>query len=92
MLETIAHIIGLVGMACVVVAFHMTVNGHWPGQSVKFNSVNLVGAILLLISLCVHFNLGSFVIELFWIAISLRGLWKAGVLRCPDYLRVFNRG
>jgi len=38
--------------------------------------MNLVGAILLLISLCYNFNLASFVIELFWITASLIGLYK----------------
>lgn len=69
-----AHIIGLVGMALVVLAFYQTVSGKWDSQGESFNVVNLCGAVLLLISLCVHFNLGSFVIELFWIAISLKGL------------------
>lgn len=69
-----AHIIGLVGMALVVLAFYQTVSGKWDSQGESFNVVNLCGAVLLLISLCVHFNLGSFVIELFWIAISIKGL------------------
>jgi len=38
--------------------------------------MNLTGAILLLISLCYNFNLASFVIEIFWIAASLIGLYK----------------
>jgi len=41
-----------------------------------YNMMNLVGAILLLVSLCFKFNLASFVIELFWIAASLVGLYR----------------
>ena len=41
-----------------------------------YNMMNLTGAILLLISLCYNFNLASFVIEIFWIAASLIGLYK----------------
>ncbi|MGS0468886.1 CBU_0592 family membrane protein [Cobetia marina] len=42
--------------------------------------MNLSGAILLLISLCINFNLASFVIEVFWIVASLVGLvrWLMG--------------
>lgn len=74
MISIIAHLIGLMGMALVVLAFYQTVDGKWDSQGELFNVVNLSGAILLLISLCVHFNLGSFIIELFWIAISVKGL------------------
>ncbi len=92
MLDIIAHGIGLLGMLCVVFAFHKTVSGQWAGQSVEFNLLNLVGAILLLISLYFHFNLGSVIIEIFWIAIALKGLWTSGYITVPDYLRLFNMG
>ncbi len=91
MLDIIAHGIGLLGMCCVVLAFYKTVTAQWSGQSFEFNMVNLVGAILLLISLWFHFNLGSVIIELFWIAIALRGLWSGGYIRFPDYLRIFRK-
>jgi hypothetical protein len=45
-------------------------------KSLSYNMINLVGALLLLVSLCFKFNLASFVIELFWIGASLIGLWK----------------
>lgn len=70
------HIVGFIGMLFVVVAFYATVAGRWVGTSMIFNGVNLVGAVLLLISLLIHFNLGSFIIEVFWILISIKGLTK----------------
>ena len=45
-------------------------------SSLYYQVLNLSGAILLLISLCVHFNLGSFIIEVFWIIITLYGMFK----------------
>lgn len=72
-----AHLIGFLGMICVVLAFYRTVQGQWSSQGLVFNVVNLAGAILLTISLIVHFNFGSFVIELFWMAISLKGIYGA---------------
>ncbi|WP_235602800.1 CBU_0592 family membrane protein [Piscirickettsia litoralis] len=53
-----------------------------PG-SLPFSIINLVGAILLLISLCIHFNLGSFIIEVFWILISLYGIAKWLLKKTP---------
>lgn len=77
MIGNIAHIVGFLGMIMVVLAFYQTVSGVWSPQGHLFNVVNLCGAVLLLVSLLVHFNLGSFIIEVFWIGISVKGLIKS---------------
>ena len=77
MISLFGHLIGFAGMLCVVLAFYKTVHGTWSNQSRKYNQVNLAGAILLIISLFIHFNLGSFIIEVFWIMISLKGIYNA---------------
>ena len=71
-----AHIIGFVGMMFVCYAFYLSVSGTAKHTDSKYLWTNLVGAILLIISLCVHFNFGSFMIEVFWVIISVTGLWK----------------
>ena len=68
--------IGFVGMVFIIIAY-----GTNQFQIVSQNSwyyllLNLVGAILLLISLSIHFNLGSFLIQVFWIAIAIAGMFK----------------
>ena len=72
----IFQVIGFVGMICVVYAYFLLQIDKIDQKSLKFQLINLVGAILLLISLCVHFNLGSFIIEVFWIGITLYGMYK----------------
>jgi len=67
--------IGFVGMAFVVVAYLLLQVNKYTIKSLEYQLLNLVGAILLLISLFVHFNLGSFVIEVFWIIITLYGIF-----------------
>jgi hypothetical protein len=42
-----------------------------------FNALNLIGAILLLISLSVNFNLAAVVLEVAWGIIALIGLIRA---------------
>ena len=76
MLSLAAHIIGFAGMGCVVLAFWLVVSEKWKPTSLSYNLLNGLGAVLLILSLCVHFNLGSFVIEIFWIAISAMGIAK----------------
>ena len=73
---TAAHVVGFLGMLCVVLAFWLVVSEKWKPTSLSYNLLNGLGAVLLILSLCVHFNLGSFVIEIFWIAISGMGIVK----------------
>ena len=72
----IADAIGMLGTALVVLAYYLLQLERTDSKTLNYNLLNLVGATCLLISLCFHFNLASFVIELFWIAASLIGLWK----------------
>lgn len=68
--------IGFVGMAFVVFAYLLLQADKYTTKSLQYQLLNLVGAVLLLISLFVHFNLGSFIIEVFWIIITLYGMYK----------------
>ena len=76
MSQTLADVIGLTGSALFIVAFaYANVAQHL--NKVAFNLANLVGAILLLISLSVNFNLAAFVLEAAWGTIAVIGLGLA---------------
>lgn len=75
-LDVFANIVGMLGTAAVVGTYFMLQMNMLDAKGLAFNLWNLVGASLLLFSLVVHFNLASFVIELFWIAASLVGLYN----------------
>jgi hypothetical protein len=66
-------IIGLIGSALFIGAFAYA-NMAQELNKVWFNLANLIGAILLLISLSVTFNLPAFVLEAAWGAIAAAGL------------------
>ncbi len=68
--------VGMAGTLLVVVAYCLLQLERTNPRGLTYNMLNLVGAICLFISLCFNFNLASFVIEIFWIAASLLGLWK----------------
>jgi hypothetical protein len=72
----LVDIVGMSGTALVVGSYFLLQLERMDGKGLTYNLMNLVGAVLLLISLCYKFNLASFVIELFWIAASLAGLYK----------------
>ena len=68
--------LGFAGMICIVVAYFLLQLGVYDIQALQYQLLNLIGAIALIISLLVHFNLGSFLIEVFWILITLYGVFK----------------
>ncbi|MBL4674472.1 MAG: hypothetical protein JKX81_19580 [Arenicella sp.] len=74
--ELLANIIGMVGTLFVVGCYFLMQLNKLDPKGLRFNLMNLLGAIFLLLSLLVHFNLASFVIELFWIAASSIGIYN----------------
>lgn len=73
MSHSTATVIGLVGSALFIIAFAYA-NLATSLNKRLFNLMNLVGAVLLLISLSVDFNLPSVVLESVWGLIALAGL------------------
>lgn len=76
MMVDLANIVGLIGSAIFIAAFAYA-NASATLDKVLFNIANLIGAVLLLTSLWVHFNLAAFVLEAAWAAIAGCGLLKA---------------
>lgn len=76
MTSLLADIIGLAGSVLFIAAFGYA-NFSPSMNKVLYNIVNLIGAILLLISLSVHFNLAAVVLEAAWACIAFAGLLGA---------------
>jgi predicted membrane protein len=73
-MDLLADIIGMAGTSLVVGAFFLLQLNKVSPKGLTYNLMNLIGALFLLFSLCINFNLASFVIEVFWIAASVIGL------------------
>lgn len=65
---------GLIGSIVVIVAYFATQAGWFGANDPRFAWANLVGAALIIYSLMVDWNLAAFVMEVFWILISIFGL------------------
>ncbi len=76
MTSTAADAIGICGSVLFIGAFAYA-NRVPVMNKILFNALNLVGAILLLISLSVNFNLAAFVLEVAWGFIAFIGLIAA---------------
>jgi hypothetical protein len=76
MISVLFDVVGMLGTSLVVGAFFQLQLGKLEATGLGYNLMNMVGAILLMISLSYHFNLASFVIEIFWIVASAIGLYR----------------
>lgn len=71
-----SNILGITGVILIVGAYFMTQLERVTAKDLSYLLANLIGALLITVSLLYHWNLASFVIEMFWISISLYGLHK----------------
>lgn len=71
-----ASIVGFFGTACIIGAYAYLTYVEKPNPYV-LHGTNLTGAALLTVSLMVHTNWPSLVLEGFWAAIAIFGLAKA---------------
>ncbi|MBX7531360.1 permease [Qipengyuania sp. 1XM1-15A] len=68
--------VGFVGTACIIGAYAYLTYKDEPNPFI-LHGTNLTGAALLTVSLLVHTNWPSLVLEGFWAAIAIWGLAKA---------------
>ena len=75
-----ASLVGFVGTACIIGAYAYLTLSEDTNPFV-LHGTNLSGAALLTVSLMVHTNWPSLVLEGFWAAIAITGLVKAAKAR-----------
>jgi len=69
-------LIGNVGVLLMVVAYLLLQLEKLSSSAISYLLLNALGAILVMISLRFRFNLSAFLMEAFWLLISLYGLAK----------------
>jgi hypothetical protein len=74
---TASEIIGLTAPILFLYAYAMITLGRWQPDSMRYQVLNFLGAIAILVSLLDHWNLPVFILETCWGAISVFGIVKA---------------
>ncbi|NBO18419.1 MAG: hypothetical protein EBV03_04175 [Proteobacteria bacterium] len=82
-MDLFADIIGNVGVVCFLAAFFMLQKGRLRHDDMPYLVLNLAGAVLLMASLLVHWNLSAFLLEAAWGCISMYGIYKKVNTRNP---------
>ncbi|MEZ7907101.1 MAG: hypothetical protein QMC26_02425 [Pseudomonadales bacterium] len=67
-------VVGNIGVLIILVCYLLLQLNKLASSELSFSVFNGLGALLILISLTYEFNLSAFIIELFWLLISLFGV------------------
>lgn len=73
----IFDVIGMIGVFMILIVYGAVQADKMDVKSTVYSVVNAVGAVLILISLYMTFNLASFVIEVAWLIMSIFGIFQA---------------
>ena len=69
-------ILGTAGVAIIIITYVLLQLERVRSNQLSYSLLNAVGAALILISLYYDFNFPSFIVESFWLIISLFGIGK----------------
>ena len=73
----IFSVIGIIGVSLLIISYFLLQINKISSNSLSFSLINFIGSFLITISLLDEWNLPSFIIEVFWMLISLFGIIKA---------------
>jgi hypothetical protein len=76
--------LGLVGVVIIVVTYLLLQLGKLSSNALAYSLLNAIGASLIVLSLLVTFNLSALLMEVFWVLISLLGVYRYFRLKTLD--------
>ena len=79
----LVDLIGNVGVVVLMIAYLMLQLNKLSSSGLAYSLLNAIGASLIVVSLLVNFNLSAFIMEVFWVLISLLGIYRYFRLKAP---------
>jgi multidrug transporter EmrE-like cation transporter len=79
-------LVGNIGVAVVILSYLALQLERIDSRSVLYSALNGIGAALVTLSLMFEFNLSAFVVEVFWVLISVYGIVRQ--LKIKNALRL----
>ena len=67
-------LLGMIGVVLILVSYLLLQLERLSATSFSYSATNGLGALLILVSLMYDFNLPAFIIEAFWLLISIYGV------------------
>ncbi len=82
-MDLFADIVGNIGVVCFLLGFFLLQKEKLRHDDMAYLLLNLSGAVLLMASLLIHWNLSAFLLEAAWACISMYGIFKKFTRRNP---------
>jgi len=73
---TIFDLIGSAGVAIIIVTYLLLQTGRIDSTKLPYSALNAIGSGMIIVSLWFDFNFAAFIVEFFWLLISVYGLVK----------------
>ena len=67
-------ILGSVGVALIIITYLLLQIERLSSTGVLYSTLNALGAFFVIISLMYEFNISAFIVEVFWVLISVFGI------------------
>lgn len=69
-------LIGSFGVGIIILTYIALQTGKIKSEALAYSILNALGATLIIISLVYSFNFSAFIVEFFWVLISIYGIIK----------------
>ncbi|HEY0184083.1 MAG TPA: hypothetical protein VGC09_14845 [Rhodopila sp.] len=73
-LDFASSVVGYLGAGIVILGYLLNQKGSLSSEDWRYPAMNLLGSVLVMVSLVFHLNPPSVVIEIFWSSISIYGI------------------
>jgi hypothetical protein len=73
---TFYDLIGNIGVALIIVSYLLLQLRKIKSDNIIYSVMNATGAVFVIVSLTENFNMSAFIIEFFWVCISLIGIYR----------------
>ena len=80
----LSDIVGFVGTFMIIAAYLLLQIQKIDSASLNYSLLNGVGALLIIYSLVYNFNFPAFVVEVFWVLISMVGIVRFFLPKQPE--------
>ncbi len=70
-------ILGSVGVALIIITYLLLQIERLSSTGVLYSTLNALGAFFVIISLMYEFNISAFIVEVFWVLISVFGIVRS---------------
>ena len=68
--------LGIIGVGIIVVTYLFLQLGKLRSEALSYSLMNAIGASLIVVTLLINFNLSALLMEVFWVLISLLGVYR----------------